>query len=438
MLDRIEAEHPNLRSALQWSLAHSEPLLALRLGASLGPYWGARGHFSEGRRWLAAALSAAPDAPALARARAFGTAGDLAWKQGDFQVADSLHEDALALYRSLGDAAGIAETLNDLGNLALGRQDYETARRLHRESLQVMSAAGNRWGEARSLMGCGNVDFQQGDEDGAQHHWTASLATFRALGDERAIANVVVNLGALAARRGKTNEARLLYAEGLASARAFGLVQLLASTAYNLGDLAVQACDWASASGHYKEALRAAFESGEKVTIAYGLEGMAMVAARTDRPETAVCLFAAADSLRIAIDSPLPPAELDTQRCELAALRGSIPRADLEAQQTRGQVQPLERTVAEALAIDIASAIVPAARPADRAGLTSRELDVVRLVAQGLSDARVARQLKISPATVSKHVGNALGKTMLRNRVELTLWALERGFAAPADQKPPR
>lgn len=71
----------------------------------------------------------------------------------------------------------------------------------------------------------------------------------------------------------------------------------------------------------------------------------------------------------------------------------------------------------------------PAAQPAQAAiPLTHREQQVLGLVAQGLDDDQVARQLHISKATVRTHVSNLLTKLSLRNRVEATLYALRQGL----------
>jgi predicted ATPase/transcriptional regulator with XRE-family HTH domain len=69
-LDRLEAEHDNLRAALRWALTHQDNEAALRSAAALFPLWERRGHFQEGREWLDQALAAAGDGPAWYRGRA--------------------------------------------------------------------------------------------------------------------------------------------------------------------------------------------------------------------------------------------------------------------------------------------------------------------------------------------------------------------------------
>jgi predicted ATPase len=77
----VEAEHDNLRAALSSGLSE-DPAAALRLAVSLWRFWLARGHFSEGSRWLEASLAAAPERTPL-RAQALLAAAAMAVRRGD-------------------------------------------------------------------------------------------------------------------------------------------------------------------------------------------------------------------------------------------------------------------------------------------------------------------------------------------------------------------
>jgi DNA-binding CsgD family transcriptional regulator len=72
-----------------------------------------------------------------------------------------------------------------------------------------------------------------------------------------------------------------------------------------------------------------------------------------------------------------------------------------------------------------------AARADWPAGVTAREVDVLRLLALGLADRAIAERLFISPRTVTTHVGNLLGKTATANRTELAMWAVQQGLVTP-------
>ncbi len=67
----------------------------------------------------------------------------------------------------------------------------------------------------------------------------------------------------------------------------------------------------------------------------------------------------------------------------------------------------------------------------DLAGITRRELEVLRLVAQGYADRRVADELYISERTVHAHLRNMLQKTETGNRTELSNWARDKGILDP-------
>jgi non-specific serine/threonine protein kinase len=164
-LERLEAEHDNLRAALEWRSSNNGDVeSSLDLGAALANYWRMRGHLGEGRAQLEALLfRPAAQPPTLARATAFVGAGNLCRLQGDFEAARTCYEEALGTFRGHEDRRGLASTLNELGLIAKRRGRAEQARALHEESLALFEQIGDTAGAATVLGNLGNIAQDLGD-----------------------------------------------------------------------------------------------------------------------------------------------------------------------------------------------------------------------------------------------------------------------------------
>ena len=129
-LRRLEREQDNLRAALHWAIEHQEVELAQRMAGALQVFWLTRGYWSEGRRWLEESLAMDSDA-ALApvvRAKTLYGAGALTRFQGDFARARMLLEQSLTLYRPLADKTGVLMALVELSRIT-AYQDDQTAKK---------------------------------------------------------------------------------------------------------------------------------------------------------------------------------------------------------------------------------------------------------------------------------------------------------------------
>ncbi len=110
-LERLEAEHDNMRAALTWASERNEAEVALRLGSALSWFWSVRGYYSEGRRWLEEALAIDGRGAPEVRAMALAGAGELASEQGDLDRAKGAYEEGLELLEHEGREARGAKLL---------------------------------------------------------------------------------------------------------------------------------------------------------------------------------------------------------------------------------------------------------------------------------------------------------------------------------------
>jgi non-specific serine/threonine protein kinase len=317
-LERLEAEHDNLRAAL----SHSTPdtphsALGLRLAAALGHFWRARGYLTEGREWLAQALAGAAGATAP-RARALTESGTLALRQGDYDAARASYEESLAIGRALGARSGIASSLNNLGMVAYAQEDYEATRAFYEESLAIRRELEDRWAIAASLNNLGTVAYALKDYETARSLYEESLAIRRDLGDRSGIAGSLNNLAMVA------------YAQG----------------------------DRAATRSFYEECLPIRQELGDRWGIAGCLEGLAELACAGQGPEPAdiaaagrraARLFGAAEALREAIGAPRLPQEREELRREVNRVRHMLGEPAFDEVWSEGRAMTLEQVIGHAL-----------------------------------------------------------------------------------------
>jgi predicted ATPase len=279
-LDRLEAEHANLRVALEWVVAERETTTALRLGGALWRFWLMHGHLHEGRGWLRQALALPPrEDDAALRAKALNGAGVLAWRQDDYRDGMACLEASLELRRAGGDRAGMASSLNNLGVAAYLQGDYTRSHGYHAESLALWREVGNRWGVAQTLNNLGQVTRAQGDPLRADQYYLESLALWRELGTPEGRAIVLCNLGYAAHARGADREARDYFAESLVLRQKLGdnqgMAECLIGLAVIAGDQgqAAEAARLCAAAEGLLAAIQAALEPVERADFERAVAG---------------------------------------------------------------------------------------------------------------------------------------------------------------------
>jgi ATP/maltotriose-dependent transcriptional regulator MalT len=424
-LERLEVEHDNLRAVLSWSLENEQAELALRLCGALWRFWYLGGHLSEGRRWLEEALAQGEEKDSALRAKALGGAGHLAWGQGDFERAAALREEGLKLFRQLGDKAGIAASLNGLSYVSRMRGDYATAGAMCEEALAIHRELDDTWGTAQSLFLSGATAAFQGDHATARPLLEESVDLFREVGERQSLADAIGVLGMAALSRGDHAVARSLAEESLGIMQSLGYRQGGARALNVLGDVTLEEGDHAAARALYERSFVILGDLNDKWWIAWCLEGLAGVAAAQGQPARSARIFGTAEALREAVNGPRPLAhQADLQR-RVAAARTGMDEAAFAAAWSEGRAMTPEQAVAVEEPVPEHGGTEPTKTPSSLAypaGLTTREVEVLRLVAQGLTNRQIASELVISEHTAATHVRRILKKLDLHSRSQLAAW----------------
>jgi non-specific serine/threonine protein kinase len=384
--DLLEAELDNVRAVLAWAVERGEAETAQRIVNGASRYWYVQGHLVEWRSWGERALAAGPTSDAV-RAAAMGVTGWIAFAQGDEHRAIELLEGSLALARRADDGLMIAR-----GELALGlvKEDqgrFAEAQAHHEEALRIYRAQSDEVWPPYVLNALGLVAYEQGEIDRAAAHFDEALGAFRASGNTYGAGYVLTNLAKVARARG----------------------------------------DYARATSLFAESLGLWWEHRDKVGIAGCLRGLASVAALTRRFERAARLFGAAEALREVIGAPTPRYHARYDRA-VANVRAGLGDAAFAANWEAGRTLPLAEAVAEALALPDAIAGPPtddAMSPAARHGLTPREVEVLRLLRDGLTNRQIAERLFIGERTVQTHVEHILDKLGVGTRAAAAAFAVE-------------
>jgi non-specific serine/threonine protein kinase len=234
---RVDDEYDNVRTALRWFLDQRDAGMSLAFCSALRQYWVVRGHLSEGRRWLNAALSTEDGTQPAARAKALHAAGSLACHQGDLEAVDRLAAESLSLSQDLKDDFGIAGALHLLGLAAQLRNDYTRAATVYAESLALKQRVAHPT-LTSTLGNLAQVVFHQGDVERAIELFDECIALDRAADDIAHVGIVMTDLGLIMLERGNDLRAETLFIEALEIHRKIGYVRMIISTIEGLAALA--------------------------------------------------------------------------------------------------------------------------------------------------------------------------------------------------------
>ena len=348
-LDTLHEEHDNLRRAVAAFLARKDAGPALRLCAALWRFWWIRGSWTEGRSTIEAALGIDGGAASTRDgARALRAGAALARGQGDYDRAESLLRDSIAVARNVGDEAATAAALFELGNVENDRERLSEARTLYAEALALRRHLGDRGGIAKTLHNLAVVAEALQDLEEAARLYEEALVLHRELGNRSMEAHTLNGLGLVAAALGDASLARAQQEQALEIHRSLGDKRGLSFSLRELGSIAATLGQLHRASAYLAESMQINRQLGDRLGVAAALEASASVASASGDAPIAFRLYGAARRLRDELSAPISRADQDLLEAKLSAARAALGTDAAEALFREGLGMPMDEAIAAA------------------------------------------------------------------------------------------
>ncbi len=381
---RLDREQPNLREALEFCFGGGEPAVALSIAAALRMFWVARGQVDEARYWLGRALGAGAAEVTVERAKALHIASAAAELQGDIGAAAALAREADTLAEQTQEPLVHAYTYLTRGTRACFSGEPQLAYTALVAALERFEAQRDVLGQILALLSLGLAHELEGD----------SAAALRC--HERALELIELH-------HDEVYRATALWATAV--------------SAWHQGDRD-------RPMRLLRQAVRLTSRLQDPLMAATVLETLAWIVCAGGNARRAAVFMGAARALAQTIGSSstalLPKLVTDHEDCETAARRALGSRA-FEAAFREGSLMDLD--AAASCALDEQP---ETSGPGPPSGLTGREREVARLVAEGLTNKAIAARLVISQRTAQGHVEHILTKLGFTSRAQIAAWVAEQ------------
>lgn len=387
-LNLLEGEHDNLRSALMWLYEQNDGERGLRLASALNPFWKFHAYFDEGSRWLRKMLDLGSGSD-LYLLKGYVKASELAENLGHYTEGINYAIKALEICQELQDKQGMAEALFCLGKHANAQGDRQKG-----------------------------VGFLE-----------ESLGLYRVLEDDIKQGWVLLYLADTRLRLGELDRAKLGYEEALSIFQLSGEINQISFALGGLGDIARMQGNFPLATSYFSEALTNYRHIGNKFDVVFILEAQAILSEALGQHECAACLWGATEALREATHLSLAPSYQQDYAVYIDRARKTLGEKAYASAWAQGRRFTMDEAIEFALSTAAQTHVPEALKPIKDSkpisDLTPREMDVLRLLATGLTDSQIAAQLFLSRRTVSKHLQSIYSKIHVSSRSAATYFASE-------------
>ncbi len=353
-LMRLEAEHDNLRGVLSWAVESQEAKIGLRLAVALSKFWEIRGYFREAQQWLERLLpltlddEASPSSLVL-RAKTLSAYANAFEGLTDFVSAEFYAQAALAAWRALEEASGMASSLAMLGSIAMMREDYGPAVQLLQEARSLARSVGDKAMAAGAVHSLGRIALAQQNWSEASELLSESLNLHRALGDRNKAAAALNNLGLVARYRGDLKAARELLNQALSEHRALGDRPRMAISLLNIGTVERLDQRYEEAVSALRPALTLAMEIDDRRVQAWCIKEFGHLLCARSQWQPGVRLLSASESLRQALGMSFSPADPGELSRDVSLAKTALGQSEFDAAWQAGSHWTSQEACAQAM-----------------------------------------------------------------------------------------
>jgi non-specific serine/threonine protein kinase len=456
--NRLIAEQDNLRAVLGWCFASEDETdreTGVGICVALGKFWRGKAFGEEGRRWLEKAVELTKNE--AYRASLLSSLGYLAIFSGEPVKALELHQESIMLWRKLTDKSGLAEALTSFGSSLVLQGETEEAETILQEAISLNRQLNNKAGLAYSLCSLG-MNYHSQDriplepqpfspepdynlaltyrlsenQDQARELLEEALQISRQTEDETTISYVLQILGEVARAQGDYSRAKSCYEESLNYRRESGNQVRLAASLLNLGYVANFFEEYEQANHYFREGLAICKNQRLFRAAPAFFSGVAEIARVCGQAERGVRLLAATQAAHHHLGATPDLSDMLEYYRTLQRLKPELSSDEFAKLWAEGQGMTIDQAIDYSLEeielkpvkVDKPEALVKALATYP-AGLSLREVEVLRRVAAGLTNAEIAEALVISPRTVDAHLTSIYGKIGVKSRSAATRFALE-------------
>jgi DNA-binding CsgD family transcriptional regulator len=365
--------------------------------------------------------------------------GQAAWLRNNLHLARTLIEEACTLFRQGSNRQGLADALIILGLLCLDEGEYAQTYAAIEESLALFQATDNMGGLIFSLVTLASLNFLQNELVVAHTQAQQCLALSRKVGDRWNIGRCLIVLALVAFAQGESALAHTHAEEALHLFKAMDSQDSIALSLFSMGLAVFGQGEYSEARRLCEESLAIAIALSHKEFLSIFPVGLAAVAAALGATKASLVeirwaaqILGAAERYRETSGIPLPCIVSAMQDSVVLMICAQLGQELFATLWSEGRTLTVEQAVAAqgrsmpAKQLFLTLAELPLLPIMNYpAGLTAREVEVLRWVAMGLTNIQIGKKMVISPRTVGTHLSSIYNKLGITTRSAAARFAAE-------------